>query len=101
MGARIRRYGIRRYLTDRQKRSMLAASYQDTRVLDGEPAPRDADGYCPLGLITGTQNPSSEAVEYELSRYGTSRTIRGAAARFIRDWDSGKLRPADLAEALA
>ena len=97
----MRAYGISRFLTDEQKRIMLAASYQDTPLLDGEPAPRDENGYCPLGRVVGMQNPSAEDVEYELSTYGSAATIRGAAARFIRDWDSGKLRPSDLAEALA
>jgi hypothetical protein len=96
-------YEIARYLSDEAKRAAVARSYTATRErhpLDPYVSPRCASGMCPMGaamlIIAGYVSPTPSA--HQLAAALDDMAARGAAERFMDDWDKGRIT--DLAAAL-
>lgn len=101
----MKRYAISRYLTDDQKRAMLARRYRRDRTIEGALfAPRTEDGACPLGVAFPEVGPTPDPAELAEYLHPTRREaypeIYDAAATFICDWDRNKIPRKHLPAAL-
>lgn len=98
------RYAIWRRFSPEARRAAATASYAPCET--GVPIPRSPAGRCPLGeALAASGHPALPGPSsYDVVRYGLGvrsyersfRARQREAQRFIRDWDTGKIDPADL-----
>lgn len=98
------RYAIAAYFSETARRAAARDAYAPQWFGFGDPAqpaPRNWDGCCPVGVmlrIDGPLNLVRVPAPEEVEEYLGKAIPLEAAERFIRDWDAGKID--DIYEAL-